>query len=99
MEPVTRDRAAPLHGVRANGVDLGVESFGREDDPLVLLAGGTTMLSWPDRRRATTCAISPRTRPRWSPRSVRPQLISAAQAWVGWSPRSPRSNTRWRSRR
>ncbi|WP_446226433.1 alpha/beta fold hydrolase [Nocardia sp. IBHARD005] len=34
--------------VRANGVDLGIESFGSEDDPLVLLAGGTTMLSWPD---------------------------------------------------
>jgi pimeloyl-ACP methyl ester carboxylesterase len=34
--------------VRANGVDLGIESFGRVDDPLVLLAGGTTMLSWPD---------------------------------------------------
>lgn len=34
--------------VRANGVDLGVESFGREGDPLVLLAGGTTLLSWPD---------------------------------------------------
>ncbi|MBH0780692.1 alpha/beta fold hydrolase [Nocardia bovistercoris] len=34
--------------VRANGVDIGIESFGREDDPLVLLVGGTTMLSWPD---------------------------------------------------
>lgn len=34
--------------VRANGVELGVETFGRADDPLVLLAGGTTMLSWPD---------------------------------------------------
>jgi pimeloyl-ACP methyl ester carboxylesterase len=34
--------------VRANGVDLGVEIFGRDDDPLVLLAGGPTMLSWPD---------------------------------------------------
>ncbi|SDR72781.1 Pimeloyl-ACP methyl ester carboxylesterase [Brevibacterium sandarakinum] len=34
--------------IRVDGVDLGVESFGREDDPLVLLAGGTTMLSWPD---------------------------------------------------
>lgn len=34
--------------IRANGVDLGVESFGREADPLVLLIGGTTMLSWPD---------------------------------------------------
>jgi pimeloyl-ACP methyl ester carboxylesterase len=32
----------------ANGVELGVETFGREDDPLVLLAGGPTMLSWPD---------------------------------------------------
>ncbi|APE35830.1 alpha/beta hydrolase [Nocardia mangyaensis] len=34
--------------VQANGVELGIERFGREDDPLVLLAGGTTMLSWPD---------------------------------------------------
>lgn len=34
--------------VQANGVELGVESFGRDADPLVLLAGGTTMLSWPD---------------------------------------------------
>ncbi|MBF6347123.1 alpha/beta fold hydrolase [Nocardia cyriacigeorgica] len=34
--------------VRANGVDLGIESFGRADDPLILLIGGTTMLSWPD---------------------------------------------------
>ena len=34
--------------VRANGVDLGVQTFGAQTDPLVLLAGGTTMLSWPD---------------------------------------------------
>ncbi|MGA5885363.1 alpha/beta fold hydrolase [Streptomyces cellulosae] len=34
--------------VTANGVTLGVESFGDDDAPLVLLAGGTTMLSWPD---------------------------------------------------
>ncbi|WP_280368818.1 alpha/beta fold hydrolase [Nocardia wallacei] len=34
--------------VRANGVDLGVESFGGAEDPLILLVGGTTMLSWPD---------------------------------------------------
>lgn len=34
--------------VHVNGADFGVESFGREADPLVLLAGGTTMLSWPD---------------------------------------------------
>ncbi|MGW0496631.1 alpha/beta fold hydrolase [Streptomyces sp. NPDC003007] len=31
-----------------NGIALGVESFGDDDAPLVLLAGGTTMLSWPD---------------------------------------------------
>ncbi|MFD4764337.1 alpha/beta fold hydrolase [Streptomyces sp. NPDC058439] len=30
------------------GVTLGVEHFGDEAEPLVLLAGGTTMLSWPD---------------------------------------------------
>ena len=37
-----------MPSVQANGVELGVESFGRDADPLVLLAGGTTMLSWPD---------------------------------------------------
>jgi pimeloyl-ACP methyl ester carboxylesterase len=34
--------------VNANGVTVGVESFGDDDAPLILLAGGTTMLSWPD---------------------------------------------------
>jgi pimeloyl-ACP methyl ester carboxylesterase len=34
--------------VEANGVTLGVEHFGDPASPLVLLAGGTTMLSWPD---------------------------------------------------
>jgi pimeloyl-ACP methyl ester carboxylesterase len=34
--------------VNVNQVALGVESFGEVDAPLVLLAGGTTMLSWPD---------------------------------------------------
>ncbi|WP_234323297.1 alpha/beta fold hydrolase [Streptomyces bikiniensis] len=34
--------------VRVNGVTLGIESFGRDDAQLVLLVGGTTMLSWPD---------------------------------------------------
>lgn len=32
----------------AEGVTLGVEHFGDQAAPLVLLAGGTTMLSWPD---------------------------------------------------
>jgi pimeloyl-ACP methyl ester carboxylesterase len=31
-----------------NGVTLGIEHFGDTGAPLVLLAGGTTMLSWPD---------------------------------------------------
>lgn len=34
---------------RANGVELGVESFGDPGAPLVLLAGAPTMLSWPDK--------------------------------------------------
>src|SRR5437660_11621236 len=34
--------------VNGNEVALGIESFGDDDAPLVLLAGGTTMLSWPD---------------------------------------------------
>jgi pimeloyl-ACP methyl ester carboxylesterase len=34
--------------VEANGVTLGVEHFGETAAPLILLAGGTTMLSWPD---------------------------------------------------
>ncbi|MEU0941374.1 alpha/beta hydrolase [Streptomyces canus] len=34
--------------VNAKGIDLGIESFGDHDAPLFLLAGGTTMLSWPD---------------------------------------------------
>ena len=52
VELVMSDRATdpqtPQPTVRANGVELGVETFGRDDNPLVLLAGGTTMLSWPD---------------------------------------------------
>ena len=34
--------------VNVNAVALGIESFGEDDAPLVLLVGGTTMLSWPD---------------------------------------------------
>src|SRR5262249_52999557 len=34
--------------VTANEIALATESFGGDDAPLVLLAGGTTMLSWPD---------------------------------------------------
>ena len=34
--------------VEADGVTLGVEHFGDAGAPLVLLAGGPTMLYWPD---------------------------------------------------
>ena len=34
--------------VETDGVTLGLEHFGDAAAPLVLLAGGTTMLSWPD---------------------------------------------------
>ncbi len=34
--------------VEANGVTLGIEEFGDAAEPLVLCAGGPTMLSWPD---------------------------------------------------
>lgn len=34
--------------IEANGVTLGIEHFGDPDAPLILCAGGTTMLSWPD---------------------------------------------------
>ena len=37
-----------MTAIDVNGVTLGIESFGDIDAPLVLLAGGTTMLSWPD---------------------------------------------------
>ena len=48
MSNSAADPQTPRTTVRVNGVELGVETFGRDDDPLVLLAGGTTMLSWPD---------------------------------------------------
>ena len=37
-----------MTAIDVNGVTLGIESFGDVDARLVLLAGGTTMLSWPD---------------------------------------------------
>jgi pimeloyl-ACP methyl ester carboxylesterase len=42
------DVSSTLDQVEANTVTLGVERFGDATAPLVLLAGGTTMLSWPD---------------------------------------------------
>jgi pimeloyl-ACP methyl ester carboxylesterase len=43
-----RAGAGRMMTVESNGVTLGVEHFGDASAPLVLLAGGTTMLSWPD---------------------------------------------------
>jgi pimeloyl-ACP methyl ester carboxylesterase len=48
MSDGATDRRAPTPTARANGVELGIESFGRDDDPLMVLVGGPTMLSWPD---------------------------------------------------
>jgi pimeloyl-ACP methyl ester carboxylesterase len=42
-----------MRTIQANGVTLGVEHFGDPAAPLALLAGGTTMLSWPDALCAT----------------------------------------------
>src|ERR1700728_3861633 len=44
----TASSGDPMTTVNANEIALGIESFGDDDAPLVLLAGGTTMLSWPD---------------------------------------------------
>ena len=60
--------------VNANEVALGIESFG-DDAPLVLLAGGTTMLSWPDALRerltpAGTRSVAPGS-PTTSPTTTR----------------------------
>ena len=47
------DGGGVMTTVEADGVTLGVEHFGDAAAPLVLLAGGTTMLSWPDALCAT----------------------------------------------
>lgn len=43
-----QDGAGVTMTVEANGVTLGIERFSDQSAPLVLLVGGTTMLSWPD---------------------------------------------------
>ncbi|PSL08098.1 pimeloyl-ACP methyl ester carboxylesterase [Haloactinopolyspora alba] len=44
----SRTSAGVLTTLEADGVTFGVQHFGDTAAPLVLLAGGTTMLSWPD---------------------------------------------------
>ncbi|SEE71339.1 alpha/beta fold hydrolase [Ruania alba] len=49
MHPTTDSPQPRTVGtVEVNGVRLGIEQFGNPADRLVLCAGGTTMLSWPD---------------------------------------------------
>ena len=80
----------------ANGVELGFESFGRVGDPMVLLAGGPTMLSWPDlvceglasagrrvvRYDLRDCGAST-TRDPWAPAYTLRDLAADAAALVG----------------
>jgi pimeloyl-ACP methyl ester carboxylesterase len=42
------ERQPHMNTVDIDGVAIGIESFGDDGAPLVLLVGGTTMLSWPD---------------------------------------------------
>lgn len=42
------EQQSPPTTLTVNGVDLGIENCGRDGDPLVLLVGAPTMLSWPD---------------------------------------------------
>lgn len=44
---MARSVRAGTTSVRANGVEHGIESYGRADDPLIVLVGGPTMMSWP----------------------------------------------------
>ncbi|WP_182357217.1 alpha/beta fold hydrolase [Tomitella gaofuii] len=52
MNPDPRTSSAETfdtaHTLAVRGIELGVEHFGDVSAPLVLLAGGPTMLSWPD---------------------------------------------------
>ena len=78
-----------MTSVRANGVELGVETFGRDDDPLVLLAGGPTMLSWPD--AATMDAVFSRPMPDWTDRSAVAAFAADGAELLGNDPEQARA--------
>ena len=68
-----------MNAVNANGVALGIESFGDDRAPLVLLAGATTMLSWHDA-------------PEWSDREAVAEFASARADILGDDPVAARAN-------
>ena len=70
-----------MTAVNANGVALGIESFGDDRAPLVLLAGATTMLSWPDA-------------PDWSDREAVAEFASARADIRGDDPVAARGERR-----
>jgi hypothetical protein len=63
--------------INANEIALCIESFGDGDAPLVLLAGGTTMLSWPD-ALCERLAAGGRRVVRYDPCPVNPRLLPSA---------------------
>jgi hypothetical protein len=88
--------------MEATGVTLGVEHFGGASATLVLLAGGTTMLSWPD-ALCDALASGGRHVVRFDLRDAgelddRPAHLAGIGVG-GWSPWSPPSTTWRRSRR
>jgi pimeloyl-ACP methyl ester carboxylesterase len=82
-----------VHSFRTpDGVTVGVEHFGDATAPLVLLAGGPTMLSWPD-QLCEALAHGGRHVVRYDLRDA-----GASTTVDPESPRSPRSITRTPSR-
>jgi hypothetical protein len=88
-----------VHSFRtSDGVTHGVEHFGDAAAPLVLLAGATTMLSWPDAlcetlaADATWCATPCATPTRRSPSTPRHRRARCA-TWPQTPPRWPADST------
>jgi hypothetical protein len=97
---------ASMTTVEANGVTHGVEQFGEATAPLILLAGGTTMLSWPDAlcealargnvtSCGTTCATAAR-RPSSIPRHPRTRCAISQPTPQHWPANSTTRRRTWR---